>query len=155
MRISDWSSDVCSSDLLSPTAALAGLACPFIVSGRVIATAPPFAAGLGVCFASDLPALSAFLVAMADSCVEPVELMSTTKEWVPDRQAKKKRGEKRGQVGAPLEESDRHTAVGNHRAAGHEAGALGKQESGILRAFFRAGHALQRMQSRNDRSEEH
>src|SRR3546814_1383574 len=74
---------------LSPTAALAALALPFIVSDRVIATAPPFAAGLGVCFASDLPALSAFLVAMADSCVEPVELMSTTKEWVPDRQAKK------------------------------------------------------------------
>src|SRR3546814_5592163 len=103
MRISDWSSDVCSSDLL------AALALPFIVSGRVIATAPPFAAGLGVCFASDLPALSAFLVAMADSCVEPVELMSTTKEWVPDRQAKKERGEKRGQVGAPLR-SEEHTS---------------------------------------------
>src|SRR3546814_1219618 len=84
---------------------------------------------------------------MADSCVEPVELMSTTKEWVPDRQAKKERGEKRGQVGAPLEESDRHTAVGNHRAAGHEAGAIGKQERGSLRDFFRGGHAL--------RSEEH
>src|SRR3546814_19520934 len=125
MRISDWSSDVCSSDLLSPTAALAALALPFIVSGRVIATAPPFAAGLGVCFASDLPALSAFLVAMADSCVEPVELMSTTKEWVPDRQAKKERGENRGQVGAPLEESARHTAVGNPRAAGTQARANG------------------------------
>src|SRR3546814_13218280 len=76
--------------------------------------------------------------------------MSTTKGWVPDRQAKKERGEKRGQVGAPLEESDRHTAVGNHRAAGHEAGAIGKQERGSLRDFFRGGHALHRMQSRNE-----
>src|SRR3546814_13577571 len=76
--------------------------------------------------------------------------MSTTKGWVPDRQAKKERGEKRGQVGAPLEESDRHTAVGNHRAAGHEAGAIGKQERGSLRNFFRGGHALHRMQSRNE-----
>src|SRR3546814_17123538 len=115
MRISDWSSDVCSSDLL------AALALPFIVSGRVIATAPPFAAGLGVCFASDLPALSAFLVAMADSCVEPVELMRTTKEWVPDRQAKKKRAEHRGQVGSPIEERDRQTAVGNTQADGQES----------------------------------
>src|SRR3546814_18152139 len=76
--------------------------------------------------------------------------MSTTKEWVPDRQSKKERVEKRGQVGAPLEESDRHTAVGNHRAAGHEAGAIGKQERGSLRDFFRGGHALHRMQSRNE-----
>src|SRR3546814_17647403 len=113
MRISDWSSDVCSSDLLSPTAALAALALPFIVSGRVIATAPPFAAGLGVCFASDLPALSAFLVAMADSCVEPVELMSTTKGWVPARQAKKERGEKRGEVRAPVREGDSKTTTRN------------------------------------------
>src|SRR3546814_4352281 len=108
----------------------------------MMSTSPPFAAGLGVCFASDLPALSAFLVAMADSCVEPVELMSTTKEWVPDRQAKKERGEKRGQVGAPLEESDRHTAVGNHRAAGHEAGAIGKQERGSLRDLDRKSKRL-------------